>query len=173
MKKLVSICAICLLSASSLFAAKPLKVASGSLDVLKSDATATWSIDLSNAVFEKDGDFKTWCGPEYDERVKLMNEAFYNGFNNYSAGLKLVKGGKAPYKLVFKVREFERKQGPGMWGSCFIKVYGTLEIEDTATGEKVLVLDVDGVKGDTDFVETDRFPKIMDWLCRDIFKLKK
>ena len=173
MKKLVSICAICLLSASSLFAAKPLKVASGSLDVLKSDATATWSIDLSNAVFEKDGDFKTWCGPEYDERVKLMNEAFYNGFNNYSAGLKLVKGGKAPYKLVFKVRECERKQGPGMWGSCFIKVYGTLEIEDTATGEKVLVLDVDGVKGDTDFVETDRFPKIMDWLSRDIFKLKK
>jgi len=32
---------------------------------------------------------------------------------------------------------------------------------------------VDNVKGDTDFVETDRFPKTMNWFCRDLFKLKK
>ncbi|MBP5398510.1 MAG: hypothetical protein J6Y32_07825 [Bacteroidales bacterium] len=32
---------------------------------------------------------------------------------------------------------------------------------------------VNNVKGDTDFVETDRFPKTMNWFCRDLFKLKK
>ena len=170
MKKILIACAALLLS-SSLFAAKPLKVASGSLDVLKEASTATWTIDLSEAVFEKDGSFKAWCGDEYDTRVKLMNEAFFEGINKYSNGLKLVKEGEAPYKVVLKVNKFERKQGPGMWGSCFIRIFGTFSVVDTE-GNTVLELEVDGVKGDTDFVETDRFPKAIDWLCRDIFKLK-
>lgn len=171
--KRIALTAVLLLTAFTVFAAKPLKVTKGSLDVLRQDATATWTIDLSDAVFEKDGDFKAWCGEDYDIRVKLMDEAFFESFNRNSNGLKLVNEGEAPYNLVLKVREFERKQGPGMWGSCFIRVFGTLCIMDAASGETVLEMDVDGVKGDTDFVETDRFPKAMDWLARDIFKLKK
>ena len=172
MKKIV-LTAVLLLTAFSVFAAKPLKVTKGSLDVLKEDATATWTIDLSDAVFEKEGSFKDWCGEDYDTRVRLMNDAFYTSFNENSNGLKLVKEGDAPYRVVLKVRKFERKQGPGMWGSCFIRVFGTMSVIDNASGETALELEVDGVKGDTDFVETDRFPKTMNWLARDIFKLKK
>ena len=171
--KRIAIITVMLLTAVTAFAAKPLKVTKGSLDVLKEDAVATWAIDLSEAVFEKEGDFKTWCGEDYDTRVNLMNEAFFASFNDNSKGLKLVNEGDAPYRLSLKVREFERKQGPGMWGSCFIRVFGTLSIVDAATGETALELEVNGVKGDTDFVENDRFPKTMNWLARDIFKLKK
>ena len=31
-----------------------------------------------------------------------------------------------------------------MWGSCFIRVFGTLSVLDTATGETALELEVDG-----------------------------
>ena len=71
-----------LLASVSLFAAKPLKVTKGSLAVLKQEATATYTIDLSEAQFvnngifakEKKGDFKTWCEEDYDDRFpKTMN----------------------------------------------------------------------------------------------------
>ena len=171
MKRLL-ITAVLLLTAASLFAAKPLKVNKGSLDVLREDATATWSIDLSQATFEKKQAFEAWCEGEYQTRVQLINDAFFASFNKYSKGLTLVNEGEAPYKLTFKISNFERKQGPGMWGSMFIRVFGVIEIEDCASGETVCEIEVNGVKGDTDFVENDRFPKTMDWLCRDIFKMK-
>lgn len=170
MNRIIALAAL-LLASFSLFAAKPLKVVGGSLDVLKKDATATWKIDLSKAVFEKEGDFKTWCGADYNDRVKVMNDSFFSSFNKYSNGLKLVNKGKAPYKVVLKVREFERKIG-GM-GSAYMKVYGDLEVIDTATGKAVLKIDVDGQGGAQDYVETDRFGKTMDWLCMGLFKLKK
>ena len=171
MKRLL-LTAVLLLTAASLFAAKPLKVNKGSLDVLREDATATWSIDLSQATFEKKQAFEAWCEGEYQTRVQLINDAFFASFNKYSKGLKLVNEGEAPYKLTFKVSDFDRKQGPGMWGSMFIRVFGVIEIVDCASGETVCEIEVNGVKGDTDFVENDRFPKTMDWLCRDIFKMK-
>lgn len=170
-----------MLACVSLFAAKPMKVSKGSLDVLKQDATATWSIDLSEAQFvnngifakEKKGDFKTWCEDDYDVRVQLMNDEFFKAFNNYSNGLKLVNEGEAPYNVILKVDTFERSQGPGIAGSCYISIYGTFTVVDAASGETVLEVQVNNVKGDTDFVETDRFPKTMNWFCRDLFKLKK
>jgi len=171
MKRLL-ITAVLLLTTASLFAAKPLKVNKGSLDVLRQDATATWSIDLSKATFEKSQSFEAWCEGDYQTRVQSMNDTFFESFNKYSKGLKLVNAGEAPYQLVFTVSNFERKQGPGMWGSMFIRVFGVIDIIDSASGETVCQIEVDGVKGDTDFVENDRFPKTMDWLCRDLFKMK-
>ncbi len=102
-----------------------------------------------------------------------MNEEFYRAFNFYSDGLKLVKEGDAPYQVILKVYTFERSQGPGVMGSCYISIYGTFSVIDTATNEVVLEVKVDNVKGDTDFVETDRFPKTINWFCRDLFKMKK
>ncbi|MDT3366204.1 MAG: hypothetical protein LIQ26_02835 [Bacteroidota bacterium] len=171
MKRLL-ITAVLLLTTASLFAAKPLKVNKGSLDVLRQDATATWSIDLSKATFEKSQSFEAWCEGDYQTRVQSMNDTFFESFNKYSKGLKLVNAGEAPYQLVFTVSNFERKQGPGMWGSMFVRVFGTIDIIDCASGETVCQIEVNGVKGDTDFVENDRFPKTMDWLCRDLFKMK-
>ena len=180
MKKILLISAL-LLTSVSLFAAKPLKVSKGSLDVFKQDVTATWTIDISEAQFvnngifakEKKGDFKTWCEDDYDVRVQLMNDEFFKAFNNYSNGLKLVNEGEAPYNVILKVNTFERSQGPGIAGSCYISIYGTFTVVDAASGETVLEVQVNNVKGDTDFVETDRFPKTMNWFCRDLFKLKK
>lgn len=179
MKRLLFV-SVFLLASVSLFAAKPFKVNKGSLGVLKQEATATWTIDLSEACFvnngvfakENKGDFKTWCEEDYDERVRLMNEAFFGAFNHYSTGLKLVNEGDAPYKVVLKVNTFERSQGPGLTGSCYISIYGTFRVVDSASGETALEIQVNNVKGDTDFVETDRFPKTMNWFCRDLFKLK-
>ena len=164
--------AILLLTAASLFAAKPLKVSKGSLDVLRQDATATWTIDLSQATFEKDQTFEASYEGDYPALVQSINDTFFASFNKYSKGLKLVGEETAPYQLVFKVKDFERKQGPGMWGSMFIRVYGIIDIVDCASGETVCEIEVNGVKGDTDFAESDRYPKTMDWLCRDIFKMK-
>ena len=180
MKRILLVSAL-LLASVSLFAAKPLKVSKGSLDVFKQDVTATWTIDLSeaqfvnNGVFSKEnkGDFKTWCEGDYDERVRLMNEAFFEAFNEKSPGMKLVNEGEAPYKVILKVNTFERSQGPGVMGSCYISIYGTLSVLDSATGETALEVNVNNVKGDTDFNETDRIPKTMNWFCRDLFKLKK
>lgn len=180
MKRFLLISAL-LLGSVSLFAAKPLKVTNGSLDVLKQDVKATWTIDISEAQFvnngifakENKGDFKTWCEGDYDERVRLMNEAFFDAFNVQSPGMELVNEGEAPYKVILKVDTFERGQGPGVMGSCYISIYGTLSVVDTATGDTSLEVQVSNVKGDTDFNETDRFPKTMKWFCRDLFKLKK
>ncbi len=54
MKRILLVSAL-LLASVSLFAAKPFKVTKGSLDVLKQDVTATWTIDLSEAVFVNNG----------------------------------------------------------------------------------------------------------------------
>ena len=180
MRKLLLISAL-MLASVSLFAAKPLKVTKDNLSVLKEDATATCVIDLSDAQFvnngifakERKGDFKTWCEEDYDERVQLMNEEIYRAFNYYSNGLKLVKEDDAPYQVILKVYTFERSQGPGVMGSCYISIYGIFTVIDKATGETALEVKVENVKGDTDFVETDRFPKTINWFCRDLFKLKK
>ena len=108
-----------------------------------------------------------------NERVRLMNEAFFDAFNVQSPGMELVSEGEAPYQVILKVDTFERAQGPGVMGSCYISIYGTLSVVDTASGDTVLEVKVNNVKGDTDFNETDRFPKAMKWFCRDLFKLKK
>lgn len=180
MKRFLLISAL-MLGSVSLFAAKPLKVSNGSLDILKQETTAIWAIDLSEAQFvnngpfakEKKGDFKTWCEEDYSERVQRMNDEFFRAFNAYSTGLKLVNEGNAPYQVILKVNTFERTQGPGLTGSCYISIYGTFSVVDTASGETALEVQVNNVKGDTDFVETDRFPKTINWFCRDLFKLKK
>ena len=170
-----------LMTTLSLFAAKPLKVTKGSLDIFKQDATASYVIDLSEAQFvnngifakEKLGDFKAWCGEEYEERVKLMNESFYDSFNIYCPAMELVKEADAPYKVILKIDTFERAQGGGPLGSCYIGLYGTLQVIETSSGEAKLEVKLTNAKGDEDFDETPRFPKAMAWFCRDLFNLKK
>ena len=169
MKRILTLSAL-LLASVSLFAAKPLKLSAGSLDVLKENVTATVTIDLSQAMFENEKDFKSWCGDEYDTRVKIINDSFFEKFNKYSKGMQLVKE-DAPYQLVFVIKKFERKMGAN-FGQFSMKIDGTIQIVDKASGETVCQLDVDGVKGAADFVENDRFPKTMDTLCKEIFKLK-
>ena len=179
MKRILLISAL-LLTTVSLFAAKPLKVTKGSLNVFKEEATATWVIDLSraqfvnNGIFSKDklGDFQTWCGEEFEERANLMDEAFFDTFNIYSPAMELAKEGEAPYQVILKIDQFERTQGNGPLGSCYIGLYGTFSVLDAA-GNVALEVKVTGEKGEEDFDETPRFPKAMTAFCRDLFNLKK
>ena len=112
MKKILTAMAL-LLASVSLFAAKPLKVVSGSPDVLKQDVTATFTLDVSQASFENKKDFKSWSGADYDTYVQLMNDSFFQYFNKYSTGMKLVKE-DAPYNVVLDIRLFEEKMGIGV-----------------------------------------------------------
>jgi hypothetical protein len=172
---------VLLMTTLSLFAAKPLKVAKGGLNVFKEDATASWAIDFSDAQFvnngifskEKLGDFRTWCGDGYDELVHQMETSFFGTFNVYSPGLELVNSEDAPYKVLFKVDTLERTQGSGPLGSCYISLYGTLRVVEAATGAVALELKVTDAKGEEDFDETSRFPKAMKRFCQELFNLKK
>ena len=180
MKRILLISAL-LLTSVSIFAAKPLKVTKGSLSVFKEDASALWTIDLSeaqavkNGIFAKEnlGDFQTVCGEDYPEYVSIMNEAFYDAFNIYCPAMELVKEGDAPYRVILKLDKFERTQGSGPLGSYYISLYGMLSVVDTATGDVALEVKINGVKGDEDFAEGPRIPTAMTHLCRDLFKLKK
>ena len=180
MKRFLLVSALLLVSVS-LFAAKPLKVSKGSLNVFKQDVTATYVIDLSqtqfvnNGIFAKEklGDFQTWAGYGYEELVQLMETSFFDTFNVYSPGMELVSEGEAPYQVVLKVDTFERAQGSGPLGSCYISLYGTLRVVDAATGDIELELKVTDAKGEEDLEETPRFPKSMKRFCREMFKLIK
>ena len=180
MKRLLIISAL-LLATAPLFAAKPLKVSKGSLDVFKQDITATYVIDLSqtqfvnNGIFakEKPEDFRAWCGDNYDERVQLMETAFFDTFNVYSPGMELVSEGEAPYQVVLKVDTFERAQGSGRLGSRYISIFGTLCVLEAETGDIVLEVNINDQKGEEDLEETPRFPKTMKRFCRDLFRLIK
>lgn len=180
MRKILLISAL-LLGSVSLFAAKPLKVSKGSLNVFKQDVTATYVIDLSQARFvnngifakEKLGDFQTWAGDGYEELVQLMETAFFDTFNVYSPGMELVSEGEAPYQVILKVYTFERAQGSGPLGSCYISIFGTLRVLEAETGVILLEVNVNDQKGEEDFEETPRFPKSMKRFCRDLFRLIK
>lgn len=180
MRKILLISAL-LLGSVSLFAAKPLKVSKGSLNVFKQDVTATWTIDISEAQFvnngifakEKLGDFQAWAGDGYEELVQLMETTFFDTFNVYSPGMELVSEGEAPYQVVLKVDTFERAQGAGRLGSRYISIYGTLCVLEAETGDIVLEVNINDQKGEEDLEETPRFPKSMKRFCRDLFRLIK
>ena len=170
MKKILLVCAFAMVSIMSF--AGGLKTKSGDIAVLKEAANATFELNIDGATWEKKEDFKTWCEEDYDVRVKSMQETFPTSFNKYTSGLKIAD--QSPkYKVVLTINNFERKQGMGLWGSCYITISGTLDIQDAATGSTVLSVEVKNQGGDTDFVENDRFPKTIDELCKKLFKMKK
>lgn len=169
MKRILTVWAL-LLATVSLFAAKPLKVVNGSLDVLKENVNATFTLDVSQASFENKQDFKSWSGADYDLYVQRMNDSFFQFFNKYSNGMKLVEE-EAPYNVVLDIRLFEEKMGAN-FGQFSIRIDGTVSVVDKASGEVVCQIAIAGLKGAADFVSADRFPKTMDTLCKSIFKLK-
>jgi len=172
---------ILLISTLPLFAAKPMKVARGSLDVFTEDAQAVYALDFTDAQFvnngifakEKLGDFQTWAGNGYEELVQLMETSFFDTFNIFSPGMELVNAEEAPYRVYFKVDTLERAQGSGRLGSCYISLYGTLRVVDSATGDVELELLVTDAKGEEDVEDTPRFPKAMKRFCREMFKMIK
>ena len=79
----------------------------------------------------------------------------------------------AKYKMIFRIKNLERKQGMSMWGRFFIRVYGEIEIVNIASNESVCSILVNGHAGGDDFVPEDRLSKCFKSLAEKLIKLKK
>ena len=166
---------LCLMSVAMCYAGGDVKVQSGSANVVKENATATFAIDFSNAVWENDGDFKTWCGKDYDERVNKSTYAFTTEFNEESKGMKIVNGGDAKYDIVVKVDKMEAHQSANMvamWGQKKFFITGTVNITDKATGQNVCAITVKKYGDGKDFSDTDGIAKAFKGLGEKVAELK-
>lgn len=176
MKRLFSFLLFAMLAITSVYAGSDLKTTKGNASIVRnSEATAFVEINLEGCRWEKKEDYKTWCGSEYETRSGAAVVAgFTSGFNNKTKGMKIVPTkDNAKYSIVFNVVNMQRKQGMGMWGSCYIKLYGTIVITDLSTGEMVATIEVDGQSGDTDFNETDRIVKAFAGVGEEMAGMKK
>lgn len=157
----------------SLFAGGQLKVKSGNTSVLKQNSVATLEMDFSETIFGKKENFNTWCGADYESRVELMNETFYNSFNAQKWGMKISKDAEAAYKIVVKWTKFDHVIGGMVWGQMYMEGYGTIDVIDLSTGKSVLSFEIKKDRGKADFVENDRFVSLIECVVKDMAKLVK
>lgn len=154
-------------------AAGPLAVEEGSAAVLREKASAIFELNLDHCTFDRKEDFKAWCGNDYDVRVSLMEEFFPEYFNEYNKGLKITSdAGNAQYKMVLHVDEFIRKLGGFYGAKALMRINGDLTLIDLKTNETVCKIRITKLDGADDFVENDRFPKVMRALAKKLAKLK-
>ncbi len=164
--------AVCMIFAALSAMAGKITVEEGDKGILKEDATATFKIDYTNAKWADKGDFKTWSGKDYDSRVKKNTEGFIAAFNK-NAKLKLQESGDAKYSITFHAGDLDRKQkATGMWGQFCTSVSGTMEVVDNATGNVVLKLNVNDIRGSVDFDYTDSITKGYVQVAKELNKLK-
>ena len=159
--------AVMTLVATVTIAGNPLKVISGDKKFFKS-AEGTVLLEV---VFNDDA--------TYDDRMPLTEkynnlaqkaviayDGFVEEFSDNNSKLNIVKeASEATYKItinVTKIDEFFNVMG---WvsGPC-IRVWGTLTVTDTKTGESLLVVDIDEIDGgaapSTDRAFNDTFGKL-------------
>lgn len=150
-----------------------LAVEEGSAAVLRENANAIFELDFDHCTFERKEDFKAWCGNDYDVRVGLMKDYFTEYFNEYNKGLKITSdAGSAKYKMVLHIDQFIRKSGEFYGARSHMRIYGDLTITDLKTNEPVCKIRITKLDGGDDFVENDRFPKVMRALAKKLGKLK-
>ena len=148
-----------------------IKLHSGSTDCLRENAKAVVEMDWSKATWEKYKPIKEYCKDEYEKRFELSEIAFVRGFNKNSKGLLCVSGESAKYKIVIHMEDFFQKVGGG-WGRLYIRLYGLIEVVDLNSGETVAIFYVDGLSGDADYVQNDRFAKSFEQLGKILAKMK-
>jgi len=157
------------------FAGNPLKVISGDKKFFKS-AEGTVLLEV---VFNDDAtyDDRMPLSEKYndlDQKTVIAYDGFVEEFSDNNSKLNIVKeASEATYKItinVTKIDEFFNVMG---WvsGPC-IRVWGTLTVTDTKTGESLLVVDIDEIDGgaapSTDRAFNDTFGE----LGKRIAKLK-
>ncbi len=172
-KYLLVICA--LLISTYCFADKHLKVKKGNTDCLKQTSVALIEFDFSNTTWEKDEDFKEWCGKDYEKRIKRMKKGFVKVFNDVSSGMSVTTDAdeSAEYKLIFKVEDLERHQAFwGTWGQGKFYVTGTITIINIKTNETVCLINIDSFGSGKDFNYEDGFSECFEGLAKSILKLK-
>lgn len=147
----------------SMFAGNTVKVVEGKQafkTVFGDKASAQLVIDWSNAKYDKSKSLQEVWGDKYDYFVKACEENFLNGFNGETKGLKLTKEKSgAKYVVNVKVNQLDKYYNvmnivPGHT----VKVWATVTVL-SSTGEKLMVIEADEMKGGRDFSPEDCYTK--------------
>lgn len=153
----------------TLISAKGLKVSNGSTSFLKENTTFSVVFDFTKTTWEKNENFKTWCGNDFDERVKIMTDAFKKVVETGSS----LKSSDTPRYIISIIpTNFKRKQNGFAWGSYHIRMDGTITVTDTQTQKVMCIVNVDNVGGSNSFDENSRLENCIKDMAEDFVKLK-
>jgi hypothetical protein len=190
MKKAFALFAITLLSVGILSARKPdhVSVVSGNVKILgEKETLCSVKFDYSNTqvdekplmeyLQEKGDDYVA----DWDEEATFAQQYFYASFNDEnSRGLQVFAFGSEDvyaYEMTIHVNELDMGEGGSMFNPFArrdaggMKMSGTIEFKDKETGEVVLVLKVDGVKGESHVSQRVRMGLMYDNLAEEIAEL--
>lgn len=150
------------------------KVTSGSAACMREKATAIVVFDYSAATFDKDQRYEAWCGEDFAERVEKSTEAFVNGFNKKSKGLRIEGDeSQAKYRIVVKVGDVDQSMSMSCsWGQMSFKCSAVITVEEIATGETVCTVTVDEERGDCDYTPLDRITDCFSEIGKELAKKK-
>ncbi len=184
MKKIMFLMFAVLMSISAMAADELVFVKSGNASVLKEAATSTFSVDFSNVKI-KDMTLDEYAKTRHDKDFKenyvkdMVNggKQFAKRFSSKSKTFKFNDAG-GKYTTTFNIESmdmgnfaagfFSIKKGQGGIG-----LVGDITVKDASTGETVLVLRVDNVKGLIDFSESSRIQSAFDELAKAIVNMVK
>ena len=171
MKKIMLVTLAVLLSVSAM---AKVKVKSGSAACMKEDATAVIEFDYSEATYDEDESFQSWCGEDFEERVNLSIEEFIGSFNRNSKGLKINnEDTEAKYRIIVKVGDCDQKMDMGCsWGEMRFECSAMVTIVEIATNEVVCTIEVDEEEGLCDYVPNDRIASCFRSIAKELAKKK-
>ncbi len=174
MKKIGLVLASLWMVAAMGYAKKSMTVTSGDIcSLLRADTTVAVMFDYSHTRWEQEESYKDYCGDDYQVRVDNSLTTFVEAFNRTGKSLRATESGMAAYRMVVVVDNLEQKQGMVMWGRMYIRLTGSIQVFDVATGEQVLSVAVQNLAGDIDFVPNDRLNKCFDKLATQLVALGK
>jgi len=190
MKKVFALLAIALLSVGSLYARKQdhVSVSSGDVAILgEKKALCSVKFDYSDTkvgdqplmeyLKEKGGDYVE----DWDEEALFAQQYFYASFNDEN-GRGMQVTAFAPeddydYEMTIHVEELDMGEGGSMFNPWArrdaggMKMSGTIVIKSTETGKVALILEVDGIKGESHVSQRVRMGLMYDNLAEEIADL--
>lgn len=177
MKKIISTLCLMLVCMST-FAGNPFKIAFGKENakaLMKEAAVAVVEFDWNGTMYDKKITAKEKFGGDYDFVVKDCQQKFVSAFNEASKGLRLTTEvcGDAKYKMRVQVSNLDSYLAVMSFAPRNeAKMWGHVTLTDVATGEKMLVVDVDEAEDGQDFVWRECFGKTFAQMAKRLVKVK-
>lgn len=177
MKKIISTL-VMMVVCVSMFAGNPFKITEGKQNakaLMKEATIAIVEYDWSGAMYDKKMLAKDKFAADYDFVVDNCQNGFVTGFNGASKGLRLSNepNQNAKYKFTLKVTNLDsffaamrfvpRHEG---------KMWGVLTVNNIATGEKVLEVNIDEAEDGCDFNWRECFGKTFAEMGKNLTKIK-
>ncbi len=151
---------------------KQLVVTSGSYEVLREKESAYVEFNFSNISWENETSFKSWCGADYKERIRLSQAQFVNSFNKQSKGLKLKTTREGcKYRFILKIDLLGQYYAG--WGSYYMVCSGDVEVYDILqSNPPICTIRISDLYGDPDHNTNDRLRKCFDAIAYELTRLK-